>query len=89
MPPETALRDIAFTLNSLDKPYTAHCCLTIVAESSQDLNSKLDAAVAALEDPERTAIQERQGIYILTSLWPVMGNSPFSCPAREPSMPAC
>ncbi|MEI7879324.1 MAG: type I polyketide synthase [bacterium] len=63
LPSETALRDIAFTLNSLDKPYTAPCCLTIVAESSQDLNSKLDAAVAALEDPERTAIQERQGIY--------------------------
>jgi len=60
--PEAALRDIAFSVNGSGKA-TAPNCLAIVAESPRDLIVKLDAAVVALADTERPAIQDRRGIY--------------------------
>ena len=56
-----SLLDVSYTLNRdlNGSPY----CLVIVAESLQDLSKKLEHAVKRLEDPQRTRIQVRSGIY--------------------------
>ncbi len=56
-----SLSDLAFTLNS-DGQHWTHC-LSIVAESREDLIKKLDFAVRELGQPSRSKIQDKKGIY--------------------------
>jgi len=55
------LTDLAFTLNS-DKKHWTHC-LSIVAESQEDLTEKLDFALHEMKQSARSKIQDKKGIY--------------------------
>ncbi len=57
----SALKDLAYTVNHglASQPYR----LALVASSLDDLQDKLDKALASLEEPKRTQIKARQGIY--------------------------
>jgi len=60
--PDTRLRDIAFTINTV-RPAETDLCLAIVAEHTPDLVAKLDNAAAALADATQESLHDRGGIY--------------------------
>ena len=80
------LRDIAFTVNTDGSAESARC-LSIVAESLEDLGDKLDAAAAGLADSTRSDLHERAGIYFTDRLLTREGQLAFLLPGEGAQYP--
>ncbi|MBW2602904.1 MAG: polyketide synthase dehydratase domain-containing protein [Deltaproteobacteria bacterium] len=59
--PEASLLDVAYTLNV--NPFEQPCRLAIISSSADDLRKKLTHAMERLEDPKRSRIKDKSGIY--------------------------
>ena len=62
-PRSVTLKDVAHTLNSVEKHATDSTRLAIVASSLSELSDRLSAALARLSDPACRLIRDARGIY--------------------------
>ena len=62
-PSRQTLKDVAFTLNSVEKHQAGGARLGIVASSLDELSERLSAAIPKLDDPACRLIRDARGVY--------------------------